>query len=63
MKMKKDKFASINTTKKHGITVVIIIAAAALCLAGFLYARKLQADSSAVFMDTGGVELMTESEG
>lgn len=58
--MKKDKFASVNTTKKRGNTLVILIAIAALCIAGVLGAAKLHAESSTIFLDTGAVNITTE---
>ncbi len=58
--MKKDEFSDLNTTKKRGNTAVLVIAIAALCLAGILCAVKLQSESSTIFLDTGGVSLTTE---
>lgn len=55
--MKRDEFAEFNTTKKKGHKVIVIIAVIALCLAGILYAGKLRADSSSVFMSNESVKL------
>ncbi|MCI8282894.1 MAG: hypothetical protein HFI76_14735 [Lachnospiraceae bacterium] len=58
--MKKDKYASLNTTRKRGNTLVIVIAITALCIAGVLGAIKLHAESSTVFLDTGTVNMTAE---
>ena len=58
--MKKDKFADINRTKRHGNTFVILVAVAAICLAGVLCAVRLRAESNSVILETGSIELVTE---
>ena len=57
--MKKDKFADINRTKKHGNTFVILVAVAAICLAGVLCAVRLRAESNSVILETRNVEFVT----
>lgn len=60
--MKRDEFASINNVKKKGTAVFIVIAIAAVCLAGILCAVKLRAESGAVFMDTGSIKITGEEK-
>lgn len=58
--MKKDKFADLNTTKKSGTKIVVILAVIALCLAGVLCAVKMKIDSGSVTLDMSNVELSQE---
>lgn len=55
--MRKDEFASINTTKKRGGTFVILVAVFAICLAGILCAWKLHSEGSNVLLETGNVSV------
>lgn len=55
--MKREKYASINNTKKYGSYVLIAIAVVAVCLAGVLYVVKLQEDGGKVYLDTGSVQI------
>lgn len=59
--MKKDKFAEINSAKRHGNTVVIAAAIVAICLAGILCAWKLQQESNNIFFESSTFH-MNETE-
>lgn len=54
--MKKDKFADLNTTKKNGTKIVVILAVIALCLAGALCAVRMRMESGSVTLDMSSVE-------
>lgn len=44
MRRKKDEFDSINKTKNNGKLVVVTVAVLAICITGFMCAKKLQMD-------------------
>lgn len=58
--MKKDEFSDLNTTKKSGTKIVVILAVIALCLAGILCAVRMKIESGSVTMDMSNVELSWE---
>ncbi len=58
--MKKDEFSDLNTTKKSGTKIVVILAVIALCLAGVLCAVRMKIESGSVTMDMSNVEMSWE---
>lgn len=58
--MRRDEFEAINEKTKKGNKIVIIVAVAALCITGILYAVKLQSESRYVTLNTGNDEISAQ---